>query len=331
MFYNSYDNIGLIKILSFLKSHNTEYLSGQDLSDVLKISRVAVWKHIRTIKGLGYNIETKQKLGYKLVQNTQKLLPWEIVAGLKTKQIGKRAYYFDELDSTQNYASRLDKTENGAIVIAERQTDGRGRQQRRWESESGGIWLSIMLKPKLSSTAVTLVPITIAVALACAIEQTTNIKVEIKWPNDITIKSEKVSGIIIDASIESNRLEHIIIGIGINFEASKKLGKILEKTENFYGVTSIMEHDAEADRLKLVQRLCVELEKSLARLEGNQIKSIIKDWTAKSSTIGKKISATINQKKIVGVATKIDESGALMIKTSKGVLRVLADEVTHLR
>lgn len=85
MIYNSFDNPGLVKVLTFLQTHNTEYLSGQDLSDVLRISRVAVWKHIKKIQELGYTVESKQKLGYKLTQNSDALLPWEITSGLKTK------------------------------------------------------------------------------------------------------------------------------------------------------------------------------------------------------------------------------------------------------
>ncbi len=129
MAYSSKDNPGLIKVLSFLKTHNTEYLSGQDLSDVLKISRVAVWKHIKKIKELGYTIESKQKLGYRLVSNTDLLLPWEITHGLKTKKIGNVAYYFDSINSTQEQAMKMasDSKNNGALIIARVQTSGKGR------------------------------------------------------------------------------------------------------------------------------------------------------------------------------------------------------------
>ena len=133
MSYTSFDNVGLVKVLSFFQTHDSEYLSGQDLSDVLKISRVAVWKHIKKIQTLGYKIESKQKLGYRLIDNTEKLLPWEITRDLKTKLIGKRVYYFEEIDSTQNFAQNIaaDKKENGTIIIAEKQTSGRGRLDRK--------------------------------------------------------------------------------------------------------------------------------------------------------------------------------------------------------
>jgi len=153
MLYNSYDNVGLIRVLKFLKSHKAEYLSGQDLSQVLKISRVAVWKHVKKIKTLGYKIDSKQNRGYRLTENTGIPLPWEITNNIKTKVIGKRAYFFDTIDSTQNYALTiaLNQKENGTVIIAQRQTSGRGRHGRKWSSPIGGIWLSIILHPKLDS------------------------------------------------------------------------------------------------------------------------------------------------------------------------------------
>ena len=78
MMYTSFDNTNTLRVLTFLKSHKSEFLSGQDLSDILKISRVAVWKHIKKIRTLGYKIESKQNLGYKLVDTTHLLLPWEL-------------------------------------------------------------------------------------------------------------------------------------------------------------------------------------------------------------------------------------------------------------
>ena len=132
--YTSFDNTSLVKIVTLLKSHKSEYLSGQDLSDSLKLSRAAVWKHIKKLQSLGYKINSKPKSGYKLIKTTDLLLPWEICDGLKTKFLGKRIYYFDVLDSTQNFAIELasKKIEDGALVISEKQTHGRGRLDRKW-------------------------------------------------------------------------------------------------------------------------------------------------------------------------------------------------------
>ena len=220
MMYTSFDNTGILKVLSYLKSHNSEFLSGQDLSDVLKISRVAVWKHVKKIRSLGYKVESKHHLGYKLTDSTDLLLPWEITQNLDTKLLGKRAFYFDTIDSTQNFATKIasNHNENGTIVVSKHQTDGTGRMKRKWESPTGGIWMSIITKPEFNISYITLVPIATSLALCIAIEKTLKIKPKLKWPNDILMKEKKVAGILLDTSIQSNKIESLVLGIGINFK-----------------------------------------------------------------------------------------------------------------
>ncbi len=332
MVYNSFNNPGLVKVLYFLKSHNTEYLSGQDLSDVLKISRVAVWKHIKKIKELGYKIETKQKLGYRLESDSQKLLPWEITEGLKTKVIGKQAYYFESIDSTQNQALTMtfDKENNGAVIIAEKQTSGKGRSGRKWESPEGGIWLSVILHPKFDIGIVTLFPLASALALSKAIEKTLKIKVELKWPNDITIQDKKVAGILVDASFESNKIESLVLGVGINFNVDiKQIEKALKGTKNFYGATSLSEHSKIGKPLELVLEFLTQLEKIYFVLNAGDVKEIIKEYTRRSSSIGKIVSINTEKEKIVGKVIKIDEDGALVLSEKNKTRRVIAGDVVH--
>ncbi len=332
MVYSSKDYPGLLRVLSFLKSHNTEYLSGQDLSDVLRISRVAVWKHIKKIKELGYTIESKQKLGYRLVSNTELLLPWEIIQGLKTKKIGKIAYYFDSINSTQNQAMKMtsDSKNNGAIVIAQKQTGGKGRLGRKWISPKGGIWLSIIFYPEFDISVVTLFPIASALALSNALEKCFDIKPELKWPNDITIKGKKVAGILVDASLESNKIENLVLGVGINFDVKiKEIEKDLKNTPNFYGVSSLRKFKKDTTPVHLVQTFLVELEKIFDLLNVGQTKKIIKEWTKKSSTIGKNVELITKEGKITGKAVKIDDDGALVISNKKNT-RVIAGDIIHL-
>ncbi len=332
MVYSSKDNPGLIRVLSFLKSHDTEYLSGQDLSDVLRISRVAVWKHIKKIKELGYTIESKQKRGYRLVSNTELLLPWEIIQGLKTKKIGRVVYYFDSINSTQNQAMKMtsDSKNNGAIVIAQKQTGGKGRLGRRWISPKGGIWFSVILYPEFDISVATLFPIASALALSNALEKCFDIKPELKWPNDITIKGKKVAGILVDASLESNKIENVVLGVGINFDVNiKEIEKDLKNTTNFYGVSSLRKFKKDTTPVHLVQTFLVELEKIFDLLNVGQTKKIIKEWTKRSSTIGKNVELTTKERKIRGKAIKIDDDGALVISDKKNT-RVIAGDIIHL-
>jgi BirA family biotin operon repressor/biotin-[acetyl-CoA-carboxylase] ligase len=332
LIYNSFDSPGLVKVLRFLQTHNTEYLSGQDLSDVLRISRVAVWKHIKKIQELGYIVESKQKLGYKLISNSTTLLPWEITTELKTKSIGQRAYFFDSIDSTQNQALKManNHENDGTIIVAGKQTDGKGRSGRRWESPKGGIWFSIILQPKFDISITTLFPIASSLALSIAIEKIFKISPELKWPNDLTIKGKKLAGMLVDVSLESNKIESLVLGVGINFDVDvKKIEKIMKDTPNFYGVVSLNEQKNKIKPVQLVQTFLVELEKIYELLNMKQIKKIISEWTKRSSTIEKNIEINTINGKIKGRAIRIDEDGALVILENKKTHRVIAGDITH--
>ena len=333
MIYNSFDSPGLVKVLTFLQTHNTEYLSGQDLSDVLRISRVAIWKHIKKIQELGYTVESKQKLGYKLTSNSDALLPWEITSGLKTKKIGKKAYYFDSIDSTQKQALKMseDSSNDGTIIIAAKQTGGKGRSGRKWLSPKGGIWFSIILQPKFDISITTLFPIASSLALSYAIEKTFKIKPELKWPNDLTVKGKKVAGMLVDVSLESNKIESLVLGVGINFNVDvKQIEKILKDTPNFYGVASLSEQKMKIKPKILVQTFLLELEKIYESLNKKQTKNIISNWTERSSTIGKKVELNTADGKIKGDAIKIDDDGALIVSEKNKTSRVIAGDIIHL-
>jgi BirA family biotin operon repressor/biotin-[acetyl-CoA-carboxylase] ligase len=331
--FNSFDNPGLVKVLKFLQTHNTEYLSGQDLSDVLRISRVAVWKHIKKIQELGYTVESKQKLGYKLTSNSDLLLPWEITTGLKTKKIGQQVYYFDSVDSTQNQALKMSEEEikDGTVIIAEKQTGGKGRSGRKWISPKGGIWLSLILYPKFDITVTTLFPIASALALSKAIEKTFKISPELKWPNDITLKGKKVAGMLVDVSLESNKIEKLVLGVGINFEVNaKQIEKTLKQTPNFYGVESLADQKKNISQIQLTQIFFSELEKIYESLNKKEINKIISEWTKRSSTIGKIVEIDTINGKIKGKAIKIDDDGALVVSSNNKTDRVIAGDIIHI-
>ena len=330
MMLTSFDNSSFLKILSFLKAHKSEFLSGQDMSDILKISRVAVWKDIKKIRSLGYKIESKQNLGYRLVDSSELLLPWEVTQNLNTEFLGKRVYYFDTIDTTQNFAMKIasKSNENGTVVISKKQTGGRGRMKRKWKSPAGGIWMSIILHPKFDVSYATLVPIATSLALCIAIEKILKIKPELKWPNDITIKGKKVAGILLDASIVSNKIENMVLGIGINFKIKPtELMYTIKKTPNFYGVTTLVKKNESP--LPLVQQFLHELENVIQLLNSGHTKKIKNQWTKRSSTIGKNISIVTSNNTITGKANKIDNDGALLISKGKKVIRILVGDVKY--
>ena len=330
MMFTSFDDFSFLKILSFLKAHESEFLSGQDMSDILKISRVAVWKDIKKIRSLGYKIESKQNLGYRLIDSSELLLPWEITQNLNTKFLGKRVYYFDSTDSTQNFAMEIasNDKENGTVVISKKQTVGRGRMKRKWKSPTGGIWMSIIIHPKFDVSYTTLVPIATSLALCMAIEKILKIKPELKWPNDVTLKGKKVAGVLVDTSIISNEIENVVLGIGINFKIKPhELASTIKKTPNFYGVATLVKKNEKA--LPLVQQFLYELENVFQLINSRRIKKIKSEWTKRSSTIGRNVSIITGEGNINGKAVKIDSDGALIISKGKKAEKILVGDITY--
>ena len=326
--HTSFDNFSFLKILAFLRAHRSEFLSGQDMSDILKISRVAVWKDIKKIRSLGYKVESKQNIGYRLVDFSKLPLPWEIKEDLNTEFLGERIYYFNTIDTTQNFAMKIasKKNENGSVVISKRQTGGRGRMKRKWKSPVGGIWMSIIIHPKFDVTYTTLIPIATSLALCIAIEKTLKINTKLKWPNDITLKGKKVAGVLTDASIISNQIESMVLGIGINFKINpNELENSIKKTPNFYGVTTLVKKNE--SMVPLIKQFLYELENVLKLINSAQIKKIRNEWTKRSSTIGKNISIVTNDGHIRGRALKIDNDGGLVISKGKKTERVLVGDV----
>ena len=326
----SFDDFSFLKILSFLKAHESEFLSGQDMSDILKISRVAVWKDIKKIRSLGYKIESKQNLGYRLIDSSELLLPWEITQNLNTKFLGKRVYYFDSTDSTQNFAMEIasNDKENGTVIISKKQTMGRGRMKRKWKSPTGGIWMSIIIHPKFDVSYTTLVPIATSLALCMAIEKILKIKPELKWPNDVTLKGKKVAGVLVDTSIISNEIENMVLGIGINFKIKPhELASTIKKTPNFYGVATLVKKNERA--LPLVHQFLYELENVFQLINSRRIRKIKNEWTKRSSTIGRNVSIITSEGNVSGKAVKIDSDGALIISNGKKAERILVGDITQ--
>ena len=330
--YTSFDQTTLDKIVTLLKSHQSEFLSGEKLSKSLGLSRAAVWKNIKKLKSLGYKIESKQNLGYRLHPNDSLLFPWEISDGLQTDTIGRKIYHFYTIDSTQNFALELARKphENGSVVIAERQTQGRGRLNRKWVSPKGGIWLSILLRPNFEPSYTSLFPMLTSLALAVAIEKTLKIKPELKWPNDVTVNADKVAGILIDASIESNTIDYLVIGVGINFKIKpSKIVKKIKAGQKKYGIGTLVKENQKASPVVLIQQFLAELESRYNDIISDNTGTIRKEWVKRSSTIGKNVTVTTTIGTTKGKAIGIDKTGALLLSSKGKIHRVLAGDIAY--
>ncbi|MGC1709612.1 MAG: biotin--[acetyl-CoA-carboxylase] ligase [Nitrosotalea sp.] len=329
--YTSFDDT-LDKIVRLLKSHQSGFLSGEELSKSLGLSRAAVWKNIKKLQSLGYKIRSKQKLGYRLITKTNLMLPWEISSGLQTETIGRKIYYFNTIDSTQNFALKLASKprENGSIVISEQQTHGRGRQNRKWASPRGGIWLSVLLKPNFEISQASLFPMLTSLALTVSIEKVLRLRPKLKWPNDLTLDDKKVAGILVDASIESNQMDYLVIGVGINFKIQPSaITKIVRNSGNFYGVTTLVGKKEKADPVLLLQAFLYELEQLYNKLVANNLHGIKSEWEKRSSTIGKNVRISSPSGEIKGKAIGIDNDGALLISSKGKTQRLLVGDISY--
>ena len=329
--HTSFDDAHMGDLVTLLKSHKKEFLSGQQISTTLGLSRTAVWKNVKKLESLGYKIDSKKNSGYKLVSKTDLFLPWEISDGLKTEIIGNKIYYFDTLDSTQNFAIRLARKphENGSIVIARTQTSGRGRLNRKWISPKGGIWLSVVLRPDFDISHVSLFSLAVSLALTIAIEKKFKIKPQLKWPNDVTINNRKVAGILIDASIETNKIDYLVAGVGINFRVDpEQITRKIKKTSQ-HGVSTLVKKNQMSDPIDFIQEFLFQLEIIHKKMMSEKISEITREWTKRSSTLGKNVTVSTPTSTIKGKAISIDENGALLLSVKKKIHRIVAGDVTY--
>ena len=222
------------KILEVILDNEKEFISGEELSKKLGISRTAIWKHIRILRSQGYNIESVNKKGYRLVDEPTDLLnPQNIYRNLKTKFIGKNVLHFETIDSTNDYAKKIgNELRDGSVIISEEQTKGKGRLGRVWESKAGeGIWMSIILKPNIIPNKAPFITLIAGASIVKALN-ILGVDAKIKWPNDITINNKKLSGILTELSAEIERVNYIVVGIGMNVKDTDFEAELQDKAKS---------------------------------------------------------------------------------------------------
>ncbi|SDE25548.1 biotin--[acetyl-CoA-carboxylase] ligase [Sporomusa acidovorans] len=313
-------------ILELLKHNEGHYISGEELSHTLNVSRTAVWKHIRALKQDGYEIEAHPRLGYALRQNTDRLLPDEIKAHLTSRMLGQEIHYFPEVDSTNNEAKKLaaNGCPEGTIVVAESQATGRGRLARGWFSPFGkGIWFSVVLRPPFGPMDAAKCTLMAAVGVNRAINRVTGVGCGIKWPNDILWNGRKVVGILTEMSAEMDAINYVVIGMGINANMKEFPSEIAATATSLALATG-----QTVSRVILLAEILAELENVYTLVQQAGFESVFAAWRQESITLGRQVRVQGFQRNFSGLAVDIDADGALLIKTAQGVERVLAGDVS---
>lgn len=288
-------------------------VSGPDLAAQLDVSRTAVWKHVEALKEAGFSIKSDDE-GYELTDVPE-------YGGLAVEYELEAPYeleYHERIDSTNTLArERAGDGATDLVVLADEQTGGRGRLEREWAAPSGGIYASILTRPPLPPARVPLLTLAAAVAVADAAREA-GVDATIKWPNDIEVDGRKLCGILTEMEGEADRVEWVVVGIGINAN--------VDADSLPAGATSLREHVGDVDRRLFTQRV-LERYHDLA----GDPDAILPAWREKAVTLGQRVRVTTPDRQVVGTAIDIEPPGQLVIDTDGGVERVHAGDCEHLR
>jgi BirA family biotin operon repressor/biotin-[acetyl-CoA-carboxylase] ligase len=311
------------RIIHFLKN-KTGFSSGEELSKELHVSRAMVWKCVEELRADGYEIDAVSRKGYSLKAVPDKLLPEEVQFNLGTRKFGCYIHHFDSIGSTMDEAFRLgmEGAPEGAVVVAETQTKGRGRMGRSWTSpKSKGIYASIILRPTCSAADAARLTLAAAVAVSEAVEKVSGLQPKIKWPNDLLLNGKKVCGILTELRAEVDRAQFVIVGFGVNVNnPSSQLPPEAISLREVKG--------AAISRVDLFQEVLRSFEKRYLAVAKEGFGPVFKAWRERSATLGQRVRFVERQKTFEGIALDLAEDGGLLVKIASGdVIKRMAGDV----
>lgn len=318
-------------ILRLLKASGLEYISGEEICRSLAVTRTAVWKHIQALREDGYEIDARPRAGYRLTGVPDRLFPEEIRDGLSTRFIGRKIYYCDSVTSTNDLAKELARKDagEGALVVAEEQTGGKGRLGRGWYAPRyKGLWFSLILRPPVNPSEASQITMMAAVALASAIKQETGVAVGIKWPNDLLVGGKKLCGILTEMSAEMERINYLVVGMGINTNQEQEdFPEEVRET-----ATALkMEAGRTISRVRLLQASLAAFEHWYEVWLNRGFSPVLNGWKELSVSLNCPVRIHSLNKSWDGWAEDIDEDGALLLRLPDGKLQRLVSGEVSLR
>ncbi len=302
------------------------FVSCEIIANNFSITQDTISKKIRSLQKLGYEIEYMKNKGYRLISNPDILIPEEITTGLDTDIIGKDVFYFKSISSTNIYAKQIAEKgiKEGVVVIADIQTHGRGRKNRAWLSPFGGLWFSVILRPKILPERGMLVTMVASIAIVQAIKEITGLNPVIKWPNDILINGKKICGILTEMDFKKNIINYAIVGIGINVN-----NEINDEIKEIASSISI-ENGSVISRTKFLKYILKYFDKNYKKLIINDFKTIKKLWSSYAKIIGKAVEIKDNGNTLSGIISDIDENGYLILINKDNIHRIFTGEIIYL-
>lgn len=320
------------KLLEILEQGMGSYVSGEELSRKLGVSRTAVWKQVSKLRELGYRIDGTTRSGYRYLGPPDILYPREIRRGLKAGVFAGEVFHFQKVGSTNQVALDLARKgyPEGTLVVAEEQTAGRGRWRRPWLAPTGkALLFSLVLRPALVPYRVPEVTLVAGASVARAIHEHTGLRVGIKWPNDLICEGKKLCGILVEMEAAAEQVSYLVLGIGINVNQEQEdLPPELRDT-----ATSLrMILREEVLRIPLLQRVLEVLEEDYEEYCSDGFASSRERWLRYEATLGRRVRICIGGEEFSGEAAGLAEDGSLLLRLPGGdVIRCNSGEIIFCR
>ncbi len=318
-------------ILRALLDSPTEFVSGQSLATELGISRPAIWRHMAALRGQGYQLESVPGQGYRLLHRPDVLSKEEIVCRLETESFGRTLRLLVEVGSTNDEAKAwaMGGCPEGAAVVADRQTSGRGRRGRTWASPAGkGIYVSVVLRPKVAPATLGQLSLLMALATARAIREATSLAACTKWPNDVWVDGRKVAGILLEADADLEQVRSAVVGIGINVSLSAEdLPAQVRRT-----AASLNQAAGRAiPRAPLVCAVLRQMETVYRQFASGRVEPLLDEYRELDVCLGRPVTVEVGRQSLQGTAERIGDGGELILRMANGKTRAFVAGDVSLR
>ena len=324
----------IVEILRTLREASDGFVSGQVLSEKVGVTRQAVWKNITQLKEYGFVIDSVTNKGYSLVSSPDRLYAADIESRIDKGSLCQKVESFDTTDSTNTRAKQLAELgeREGTLIVAEEQTEGKGRRGRHWESKPfTSVYMSMILRPHIDPAHISGMTLLAALAVVKAIKQVCSTQPFIKWPNDIVLEKKKICGILTEMSSELDYINYAVVGIGINVNNSSFPEEIKDKATSIY-----LETGKKQDRAQLAAITAQYFGEYYREfIEAKSLKPFISEYNALLINRDKEVKIlygmqeNASENKIeTGIARGINDSGALVVDTAHGIECVVSGEVS---
>jgi len=317
------------ELLSQLRKKG-EFLSAEKLAQDLKINLKELKPAKRALEKWGYKIESDSKKGYRLVKIPDLLLPMEIKHDLKSKILGREIHSYQALKSTNDLAFDLAEAEapEGTLVVAEKQSKGKGRLGRSWFSPPKlGIWMSLILRPSILPSQAPGLSIAASLALVLTTQELTGLPAFIKWPNDVIVNNRKFCGILTELSAELDKINFVILGVGVNVNHTEK-----DFPKNLRNIATSLrvEKGESVSRVDFLKIFLEKFEKIYLQYKKTGLLTFKEECLRHSYLLGKKIKIQAGSEILEGKAENLDDNGALILRTKEGLRTITAGDVSLL-